>query len=94
LKITGKDVEQAALMSRLELTEEEKAAYTKSLNAIMGHLDVLKELDTGAAEPAAHVLPIKNVFREDKPEPSLDKELVLANAPDVEAGAFKVPRIV
>lgn len=94
MKITEQDVEQVALFSRFELTEEDKAVHTKSLNAILNYLDMLDELDTNNIEPFAHVLPLKNVFREDKLQPSLAKELVLANAPEEEAGCFKVPRIV
>ena len=94
MKITEKDVEQLALKSRLDLTVEDKAAYTKSLNASLDYLNILKKLDTSGVEPAAHVLPVKNVFREDTLQVSLDKELVLANAPEEEEGSFKVPRIV
>jgi len=94
MRITEKDVEELALMSRLELTEEDKAAYTKSLSAALNRVESLKKLDTSTVEPAKHVLSIKNVFREDNLEESLDKSLILANAPDKEAGFFKVPRIV
>jgi len=94
VKITEQDMEQVALLSRLELTEEDKAVYTDSLNAILDYVDMLNKLDTCNVEPADHVLQLKNVFREDKLQPSLVKELVLANAPEEEAGYFKVPRIV
>jgi aspartyl-tRNA(Asn)/glutamyl-tRNA(Gln) amidotransferase subunit C len=94
MNITEKDVEQLAAMSRLELTAEDKAAYVESLNASLDYLDGLKKLDTSQIEPAGQVLPIINVFREDTVQASLDKEIVLANAPEVEEGAFKVPRIV
>lgn len=94
MKITEKDMEQVAYASRLEVTEGEKAAFTKSLNNILDYLDVLNKLDTCTVEPVTHVFPCKNVFREDKLQPSLDKELVLANAPQEEAGAFVVPRII
>ncbi|NLM20922.1 MAG: Asp-tRNA(Asn)/Glu-tRNA(Gln) amidotransferase subunit GatC [Peptococcaceae bacterium] len=94
MRIKAEDVEKLALMSRLELTEEEKAAYTESLNASLNYLDKLTRLVTDTVEPATHVLPIVNIFREDRIETGLDQELVLANAPEVEAGSFKVPRIV
>lgn len=96
VKITEHDVEQAAISSRLELTEAEKTAYTESINNILEYLDKLEQLDTSEVEPAERVLPLKNVFREDKLQSrsSLTKEQVLANAPEVEAGCFKVPRIV
>lgn len=94
MKINEQDIEKLAYMSRLDLTEHYKAVYTKSLNAILDYLDIINKLDTSAAEPAAHVLPIKNVFREDKLQPSLDIEQALANAPEEGQGAFIVPRIV
>lgn len=94
MKITEKDVEKLALVSRLELTVEEITAYTKSLHKSLDHMDRLKELDTSTVEPAALVLPIINVFREDKPQAGMDRELVFANAPEEEEGAFKVPRII
>lgn len=94
MKISEKDIEQLAFLSRLELTAEDKAAYTRSLNAILDYLDMLNKLDTSTVEPAAHVLPVKNVFREDRLQQSLAVEQALANAPEEGEGAFVVPRIV
>ncbi|OPZ74807.1 MAG: Aspartyl/glutamyl-tRNA(Asn/Gln) amidotransferase subunit C [Firmicutes bacterium ADurb.Bin456] len=94
MKISEREVEQLAFLSRLDLKAEELAAYTGSLNAVLGYLELVNKLDTSAIEPAAHVLPFKNILREDRLQGSLDKELVLANAPEVEEGSFVVPRIV
>jgi len=43
-------------------------------------LEKLKELDTSKVEPTSHVLPIKNIFREDEVRPSLSREEMLKNA--------------
>ncbi|MBZ4686690.1 MAG: glutamyl-tRNA(Gln) amidotransferase, subunit [Clostridiales bacterium] len=94
MRITKKDVEHVALLSRLDLTEEEKEAYTKQLNSIIDYMNKINELDTEGVEPTAHVLPIYNVMREDEVGESLDREKVLENAPEKENGQFKVPRIV
>jgi aspartyl-tRNA(Asn)/glutamyl-tRNA(Gln) amidotransferase subunit C len=94
VRITKKDVEHVALLSRLDLTEEEKEAYTKQLNSIIDYMNKINELDTEGVEPTAHVLPIYNVMREDEVGESLDREKVLENAPEKEDGQFKVPRIV
>jgi len=94
LKISDRDVEQLAFLSRLDLQAGELAALTGSLNAVLDYLELLNKLDTSAVEPAAHVLPFVNILREDRPQGSLSKELVLANAPEVEEGSFVVPRIV
>ncbi len=94
MKITQKDVEHVALLSRLKLSEEDKDKYTQSLNAILEYMEILNRVDTSSIEPTAHVLPLKNVFREDEAGETLEKELVLANAPDRENGCFRVPRII
>ncbi|QSQ07745.1 Aspartyl/glutamyl-tRNA(Asn/Gln) amidotransferase subunit C [Koleobacter methoxysyntrophicus] len=94
MKISKKDVEHVAQLARLHLEEEEKELYTRQLNSILNYMEKLGELDTGDVEPTAHVLPIKNVFREDRVEQSMDIEEVLRNAPDREEGFFKVPKII
>lgn len=94
MKITRKDVEHVALLSRLELGESDVAKFTGQLNAILDYIEVLNKVDTSGIEPTAHVLPLKNVARADEVRPSLPRELALANAPEQEDGYFKVPRIL
>ena len=94
MKIGLKEVEHVALLSRLDLSEKDKEDYTTSLNSILAYMESLNEVDTREVEPTAHVLPLKNIFREDELHQCLAKELALANAPEEEQGCFKVPRIV
>lgn len=92
--ITKKDVEHIALLGRLELTEQEKDMYTRQLDDILGHFQFLARLDTENVQPTAHVLPLKNVFREDWVGRHISREDALANCPDREENYFKVPKIV
>ncbi|WP_425058042.1 Aspartyl/glutamyl-tRNA(Asn/Gln) amidotransferase subunit C [Sporomusa carbonis] len=94
MKITRQDVENVALLSRLEMTPAELDSYAVQLNAILEYAEVLNKLDTTGVEPTAHVLPLKNVMRPDAVKPSLSRELALANAPEAEDGYFKVPKIM
>ena len=94
MKITRQDVENVALLSRLEMTAEELEAYSSQLNAILEYVDVLNKLDTTGIEPTAHVLQLKNVMRPDEVKPSLPQELALSNAPEAEDGYFKVPKVM
>ena len=94
MKITLKDVENVALLSRLEFSETELEQYTGNLNDFLEYADLLTNLDTEGIKPTAHVLPIKNVFRKDELQPSLERKLALSNAPDQEDGYFKVPKII
>lgn len=92
--LSREQVEQVAFLARLELTDEEKDRLTGHLNQILENFEKLQELDTSAVEPTSHVIPVENVFREDKSRPSLTVDEVLANAPEEQDGCFAVPRIV
>lgn len=94
MSITVQDVEHVAKLARLTLTEEEKAAFTSQLNAILNYANKLDELDTEHVEPTSHVLPITNVLRDDVNRPSIPLEKVLLNAPDEEGGQIKVPAVL
>jgi aspartyl-tRNA(Asn)/glutamyl-tRNA(Gln) amidotransferase subunit C len=94
MSLTAKDVDHVAKLARLEITDAERELYAKQLNAILEHADGLKKADVAGVEPTAHILPIKNVWREDVVTPSMSREDVLANAPDKSKGCFRVPKII
>lgn len=94
MKISQKEVEHVALLARLDLTEEEIQEHSQQLNKILEAMEVLDQVDTSNVEPLAHILPIKNVLREDEIGPTLSIEEVLQNAPEAEDRMFKVPKIM
>ena len=89
-----REIEYLARLARIKLNEKEKERFEKELKKIIEYVSQLKEVDTENVEPSYHVLPVTNVFREDKVEKSLDVEEVLKNAPDRVKNFFKVPRII
>lgn len=88
------EIEHVALLARLELSDDEKKLFSKQVGSIIDYIDKLDKLDTSDVEPTAHVLPIKNVFREDKLKPSLPREKALQNAPGKNDNFFRVPKII
>lgn len=94
VSISKEEVRHVAELARLSLTEEETETFSLQLSDILDFAGKLNELDTEEVEPTSHVLPIQNVLREDEVRPSWPREKVLSNAPDVEAGQFKVPAIL
>jgi aspartyl-tRNA(Asn)/glutamyl-tRNA(Gln) amidotransferase subunit C len=94
MKITKETIEHVANLARLNLTEQEKEKLTIEMASILSYVDKLNELDTTDIEPRSHVLPMKNVFREDITAKSYDREKILGNAPSQEDGCFKVPKVV
>lgn len=94
MKVTRKDVENVALLSRLSIDEKDMDKNIQELSDFLEYVDRLQQVDTENVAPTAHVLPIQNVFREDVVKPSLDRDLALSNAPEQEDGYFRVPKIV
>ena len=88
------DAAYVARLARIELTEEELDLYAGQLAVVLEHAAQVAALDTEGVEPTAHPLPLRNVLRADEPRPSLDRAVVLAQAPAVEDGRFRVPRIL
>ncbi len=93
-KITRKEVEHVAQLARLELTDEEKERMTAQLDAILGYVDKLNQLDTSAVEPTTTVIPMVSVMREDEVRPSLKQAEALANAPQRDGHFFAVPKVL
>ncbi len=93
-RLTSSDVAHVARLACLDLTDEEVEVYTDQLRDVLEYADVVAALDTTGVPPTAHPLPLVNALREDQPRPSLDRDEVLAMAPDVEDGRFRVPRIL
>ncbi|EIJ79799.1 aspartyl/glutamyl-tRNA amidotransferase subunit C [Bacillus methanolicus PB1] len=93
-RISKDQVEHVAHLARLAITEKETEKFTKQLDAIISFAEQLNELNTEGVKPTSHVLDMKNVLREDKPEKGLPQEEVLKNAPEHEKGQFKVPSIL
>ncbi len=94
MKITEKDIEYVAKLARLYVSDEQKAKLTKDMSAIIEFADTLSKIDTEGVEPAAHAIPVQNVFREDTVQDSYNRDEILKNAPEKEAGCFSVPKIV
>jgi aspartyl-tRNA(Asn)/glutamyl-tRNA(Gln) amidotransferase subunit C len=93
-KITMKEVDDVARLSRLELTDAEKERMRRELDGILSYIDKLRALDTEGIPPTSHAVPITNVMREDEPRPSLPQDEMLANAPDRSGEFFRVPKIL
>ena len=92
--ITSSDVVHVARLARLDLSEEEINLYTHQLRDVLEYAAAVAALDTTGVPPTAHPLPLTNVLRDDEPQPSLNRDEVLAMAPEVEDGRFRVPRIL
>lgn len=94
MKITVAEVEHVARLARLELSAEEKNLFVGQMDAILGYVDKLKELNTDGVQPTSHAIPVENAFRLDRKTPSIGVEKALANAPDRAESFYRVPKVI
>lgn len=87
-------MERIAALARLELTADEVERFAGQLTAILAYADQVQQVDTGGADVAA--VPTATAWRSDTPLPSLDRDVVLSQAPaaDRAAGHFKYSRVL
>lgn len=90
-EISRDEVAYVASLARLSLSDDELTTFTDQLCAVLETAAALNSLDLSDVEPMAHPYPLANVVRPDVVTPSLDREEVLAQAPDPHDGRFRVP---
>ncbi len=94
MRLSSQEIDQIALLSRLDLSPAERETASDKLTQILGYFEKMSELDTETTEPTMHALPAFNVLRADVVKPGLSQEAALQNAPESAAGMFQVPRVV
>lgn len=85
------DVLHVAKLARLELTDEEVDHFAVELAKVLDYIEKIEELKLDDVKPTTHVVELQDVLRPDEPEPCLDRDVILANAPDAARGGFRVP---
>lgn len=94
MPITRRDVENVALLARLQLTEPELDRLAGELAKIVSYVDHLAEVATDGVEPMAHAVEVHNVFAADQVRSSLPRVAALANAPRHNARGYLVPPVL
>jgi len=94
MKISKKDIEYIAYLSRIELSETEKETFVCQLSDILSYIEKLNRLNTEEVKPISCAINATNVFREDTLESSLSREEAQFNAPAAKGVFFKVPKVI
>ena len=100
--VTKEEVLRVAELANLDLTAEEVPRMQRDLNAILGHIAQLNELDTAGVPAMAQVGEMLGAevestgasLRADAVRPSLDRAAVMAAAPESDGRFFKVPKVI
>jgi aspartyl-tRNA(Asn)/glutamyl-tRNA(Gln) amidotransferase subunit C len=87
-------VRRIAHLARIAVDEREVEKLRGELNAILGWVEQLKEVDVAGVEPMTSVTPMKLKTRADEVTDGGEAAAVLANAPQTAEGFFLVPKVV
>jgi aspartyl-tRNA(Asn)/glutamyl-tRNA(Gln) amidotransferase subunit C len=87
-------VKKVAHLARLELPEAEVAQLTTQLGSIIDYFEQLAELDVSNVQPTTRAIDVSNITRPDQLQISVERESMLAIAPDQDGDFFRVPKIL
>jgi aspartyl-tRNA(Asn)/glutamyl-tRNA(Gln) amidotransferase subunit C len=93
-RIDERVVAKVSKLARLDLGPDQIRIATAQLADMLDHFADIDALDLDDVEPMTQAYPLDNVLRDDVVQPSLDRDEVLAAAPDVLDGRFRVPPII
>jgi aspartyl-tRNA(Asn)/glutamyl-tRNA(Gln) amidotransferase subunit C len=103
-RVSLEDVQRVAELAHLELEPDEASRMRRDLNAILDYVAQLAELDTVQVVPMAQVSEVlasgavptveSSVLRDDVVRPCLDRDRVMASAPETDSVYFKVPKVI
>jgi len=100
--VSLEQVRRVAELANLELTPEEEPGMQRDLNAVLGYIAQLSEVDTTGVEPMAQVGDVLGASRDfagaalrpDVVTASIDRRAVMAAAPESDGRFFKVPKVI
>ncbi len=101
-RVSLEDVRHVAELANLELTAEELPRMAHDLDAVLGFIAQLNEIDTASLPPMAQVAEALGqepavsgeMLRRDRLRPSVDRALVMHEAPETDGRFFKVPKVI
>lgn len=92
--ISDETMEYVGILAKLALSDVEKEQAKKDMEQMLDYIDKLNELDTEGVEPASHIFPVSNCFREDVVSNGDGSALLMANAPEEQENQLVVPKTI
>jgi aspartyl-tRNA(Asn)/glutamyl-tRNA(Gln) amidotransferase subunit C len=94
MSVSPEQVRHIARLARIAMSDEELERLVPELNAIIGWVEQLGEVDTDGVEPLATVIDQQLRLREDAVTDGDIRDEILANAPEAQHGFFAVPKVI
>ena len=94
MSVDAATVKRIGRLARIRVEEDEVEKYQGEINAILGFVEQLSEVNVDGVEPMTSVTPMQLRRREDKVTDGGYPEKIVANAPLTEDNFFMVPKVI
>ena len=94
MSVDQNTVKRVARLARLKVKDEDVPRLAGELNAILGFIEQLNEVDVQGVEPLTSVVTMKMKMRKDEVTDGHVPKKIVANAPAQEDSFFMVPKVV
>ena len=94
MSVDAATVKRIARLARIRIEDAEVQTYQSELNAILGFVEQLGEVDVSGVEPMTSVTPMQLRRRQDVVTDGGYPEKIVANAPLSDDNFFMVPKVV
>jgi aspartyl-tRNA(Asn)/glutamyl-tRNA(Gln) amidotransferase subunit C len=94
MSVDTQTVKRVARLARIAVTDEDAERMTGELNAILGFVEQLNEVDVSGVEPMTSVTPMEMKKRQDVVTDGNKADDIVANAPATDENFFLVPKVV
>ena len=94
MSLSPDDVRKVARLSRLAIPEDQVESYRAQLQAVLGYVERLREVNVEGVEALTHVADSVNRLDDDIPGPTLTNETLMKMAPETVPPFVKVPKVI
>ncbi|MCK4707154.1 MAG: Asp-tRNA(Asn)/Glu-tRNA(Gln) amidotransferase subunit GatC [Gammaproteobacteria bacterium] len=94
MSLKTEDVKSIAHLARLEISEDAIEDYARDLSNILDLVEQMNQVNTDNVQPMAHPMDAQQRLRDDEATEPDQREKFQSIAPDVEAGLYRVPKVI
>lgn len=94
MEISKEEIVHIAKLASLNLSEVEIERYANDMTEILGYANMINSVNTDEIKETIAANENYNVFRKDEVIPSIDRDILLQNAPSKDDGMFQIPKVI
>lgn len=94
MAISKEEIVHIAKLASLNLSDAEIERYANDMTEILGFANMINSVDTDEIKETIAANENYNVFRKDEVIQSIDRDVLLQNAPSKDEGMFRIPKVI